>query len=97
MEKKTFVIEYEQKTPMGINASHSYTETYKTNSAYNAMKRFESEYKEYIGYDWKGEPKSAYQITGWDIISVDDVPVKRVFNEKKNKFEYIDGEGRKRA
>lgn len=97
MEKKKFTIEYEQKTPMGMSSSHSYKVTYETNSAYNAMKKFESEYKEYIGYDWMGNPKSAYQITGWDITKVDDIPVKRIFNEKKNKFEYFDGENKKRA
>lgn len=91
MEKKKFTIKYEQKTPMGMSGSHSYEVTYETNSAYNAMKKFESEYKEYIN------PKSAYQITGWDIVKVDGVPVKRIFNEKKSKFEYFDGENKKRA
>ena len=97
MTNKKFTIEYEQETPMGLNGSNLYKVTYTTNSAYNAMKRFESEHKKYIGYDWMGEPKSAYQITGWDIIAVDDVYVTRKCDEKTGKFMYVDDDGRKLA
>ena len=97
MANKRFTIEYNQKTPMGMSSSNTYKTSYDTNSAYNAMKRFESEYKEYIGYDWMGEPKSAYQITGWDIVAINDIPVTRTYDSKKGKSIYVDRQGKKLA
>lgn len=97
MSNKKFTIKYDQKTPMGMSSCNTYETSYETNSAYNAMKRFESEYKEYIGYNWKGEPKSAYQITDWDIVAVNDEAVTRTYNPKTGKSMYVDNTGKKLA
>lgn len=94
---KRFTISYDQETPMGMSSRNTYTWSCETNTAFNAMRKFQSEHKEYIGYDWMGNPKSAYQITGWDIVAVDGVAVKRMWAPKKNKDVYIDVDGKIRA
>ena len=78
---------------MGLSPSNTYFDMIETNTARNAMRHFESENKDNIGYDWEGNPKSSYQITGWDIVKVDGISVKRTWSDKKKKDVYVDCNG----
>ena len=67
--KKTYTIKYTQSTPMGLTSTHDYTEEIVANNAFNACRKFRSQFKQYFSSD------SAYTIFCFEIVKIGDTPV----------------------